>query len=554
MDFRFSSHGLNKQDQKLQRFFEILPGLTSWSILIGMTFLAFWNPIMAALIIIAFDMYWLLRIFYGIVFLLLAYMRLWIEQKTDWISRARSLNSAEKYYGGLKNLSVKDWREKASRWVHKREVSRLVRSGNFPPVFEDIYHLVLIPVVKEERSVFEPGIERLANGPYPAKNILAVLAVEDRASEEIIRGAQEVQKKYKDNFLDFLLLYHPDGISGEARVKGANVTYAAKQAVKRLKQLNVSYENVIVSCLDADTVVSEQYFSCLSYHFMVSPTRERASFQPIPVYHNNIWEARGFAKIMEMGASFFLLTETTNPEKLVTFSSHSMSFKALVDIDYWPVDMISDDSSIYWKAYNYFDGDYRTIPMYVTVSMDVVDAGSWWATAVSVYKQKRRWAWGVQEFPIIMRAFLKNHNIPGWQRVLLVFRFFERHIAWATWSFLLTIVSWLPAFLAQRQFSSTFVYYSSSRITSIIFTLSYATLITLFFLSLCLLPKKKVKFGFLKQIGFAFQWFLLPFTYILFSALPALDAQTRLMFGRYLEFHVTGKQRRKTEEVQQETV
>ncbi len=551
MDFRFSSHDLSKQDRRLQRFFEILPGLTSWSILIGMTFLAFWNPILTALIIIAFDMYWLLRIFYGIVFLLLAYFRLWVEQQTDWISRARSLNGAEKYYGGLKNLSAKDWREKASRWVHKREVSRLVRSENFPPVFEDIFHLVLIPVVKEERSVFEPGIERLANGPYPAKKILVVLAVEDRASAEIIRGAQEVQKKYKENFLDFLLVYHPDGIAGEARVKGANVTYAAKQAAKRLNQSKIPYEHVIVSCLDADTVVSEHYFSCLTYHFMVNPNRQRASFQPIPVYHNNIWEARGFAKMMEMGASFFLLTETTNPEKLVTFSSHSMSFKALVDIDYWPVDMISDDSSIYWKAYNYFDGDYRTVPMYVTVSMDVVDAGSWWATAVSVYKQKRRWAWGVQEFPIIMRAFLKNHNIPPRQRIRLAFRFFERHIAWATWSFLLTIVSWLPAFLAQRQFSSTFVYYSSSRITSIIFTLSYATLIILFFLSLCLLPKKKVKFGFLKQVGFAFQWFLLPFTYILFSALPALDAQTRLMFGRYLEFQVTGKQRRKTEEIQE---
>lgn len=549
MDFRFSRHGLSKQERRLQRFFEILPGLTSWSILIGMMFLAFRDPILAALIIIAFDMYWLLRIFYGIVFLLLAYLRLWIEQPTDWLSRARALDRAEKYYGGLKNLPSRDGREKASLWVHKREVSRLVKSGNFSPAFEDIYHLVLIPVVKEERNVFEPGIAGLANGPYPAKNILVVLAVEDRASEEIIRGAKEVQEKYKECFLDFLLVYHPDGIPGEARVKGANVTFAAKQAAKHLKQLNISYENVIVSCLDADTVVSEQYFSCLSYHFMVNPNRYRASFQPIPVYHNNIWEARGFAKIMEMGASFFLLTETTNPEKLVTFSSHSMSFKALVDIDYWPVDMISDDSSIYWKAYNYFDGDYRTVPMYVTVSMDVVDAGSWWATAVSVYKQKRRWAWGVQEFPIIMRAFLKNHNIPVLRRIRLSFRFFERHIAWATWSFLLTIVSWLPAFLAQREFSNSFVYYSSSRITSIIFTLSYATLIILFFLSLCLLPKTKVKFSFLRHVGFALQWFLLPFTYILFSALPSLDAQTRLMFGRYLEFQVTGKRRKPTDEI-----
>ncbi|MBI4431820.1 MAG: glycosyltransferase family 2 protein [Candidatus Omnitrophica bacterium] len=543
MNFQFSSHGLSKQDRRLQRFLEIAPGLTTWTILVGIVTLAFWQPIWAALVIIAFDLYWLLRIFYGIIFLLLAYLRLSIEQRTNWLDRARALDHPEEYLDELEKADPKDRREKISLWIHKREVRTLMRSRLFPLAFDDVHHLVLIPVVKEERNVFEPGVQMLARGPYPAKRMVVVLAVEERAGTAIKDSALAVQDKFKDAFLDFLVVFHPEGLPDEAQVKGANVTCAAKMARRRFEELRIPFEHVIVSCFDADTVVSEQYFACLSYYFRVNPHRNRASFQPIPVYHNNIWDAHGFAQVMEMGASFFLLTETTNPEKLVTFSSHSMSFKALVDIGYWPVDMISDDSSIYWKAFNHFDGDYRTIPMYVTVSMDVVDAGSWWATVVSVYKQKRRWAWGVQEFPIIIRAFLKNKSIPAWTRVRLAFRFFERHIAWATWSFLLTIMSWLPALLAEREFSSSFVYYSSSRITSVIFTLSYVILFILCVLSLCLLPKKKVRFGFLKQVGFVLQWVLLPVTYILFSALPALDAQTRLMFGNYLEFWVTGKHR-----------
>ena len=72
-----------------------------------------------------------------------------------------------------------------------------------------------------------------------------------------------------------------------------------------------------------------------------------------------------------MGSSFSQLTQSTDPSALVTFSSHSMSFKALVEIDYWPVDMISDDSAIYWKAYIHYAGAYTVVPMLVTVSMDL---------------------------------------------------------------------------------------------------------------------------------------------------------------------------------------
>jgi hypothetical protein len=41
------------------------------------------------------------------------------------------------------------------------------------------------------------------------------------------------------------------------------------------------------------------------------------------------------------------------------------------------------------------------------------------------------------------------------------------------------------------------------------------------------------------------QWIMVPLTMIIFSAIPGLDAQTRLMFGRYMGFWVTPKARTK---------
>ena len=481
------------------------------------------------------------------LFLLVAYIRLSIERETDWMARVRGIDHLDSYLQDLRDLMRRvALRKRISLAIHLKELEALKKSGQPPPQSNDIYHLVLFPITKESRSIFEPGIESVAQGIFPSKRIFVVIALEERTSRKIKKDVAEVQNKFQDQFLSFLVVNHPDGLPGEARVKGSNVTYAAKRAAKYFEEKKIPFENVIVSCFDADTIVSPSYFSCLTYRFMACPNRNQASFQPIPVYHNNIWEAPGFARVLEMGSSFFQLIEATNTDKLVTFSSHSMSFKALVDVGYWPVDMISDDSAIFWKAYIHFDGDYRVIPMYTTLSMDVVSARSWWKAILNVYKQKRRWAWGVENFPIVMRAFLKAEKISVYDRIKHSFKLFEGHVAWATWAFLLTVIGWFPALFAGREFSSSVLYYSAPRITEIIFNLASLALVTTIVLSLYLLPKKKVRNPFLKRIGLAMEWLLVPLIVTFLSALPALDAQTRLMFGRYMEFWVTDKERRRT--------
>jgi hypothetical protein len=218
-----------------------------------------------------------------------------------------------------------------------------------------------------------------------------------------------------------------------------------------------------------------------------------------------------------------------------------MSFKALVEAGYWPVDMISDDSAIYWKAFIHFDGNYRVVPMYTTLSMDAVVAENWWQTIINVYKQKRRWAWGVENFPIVMRGFLKNRKIPFFLKLKTGYKLFEGHISWTTWAFLLTIIGWLPALFAGRDYSHTVFYYSVPRITGTIFHLASLSLITSVVLSILMLPKRKEQHSILKKCGYAVQWLLVPFTIIFLSALPALDAQTRLMIGKYMTFWVTDK-------------
>lgn len=544
MKFSYSRHCRDKKEIILERFFEIVPAAASWLIILGMLAFSFLKPLVAAVLIIAFELYWLLRLLYMLIFLWLSYLKLSVEKKADWNERISNVDNIDEYLKSrLISAHGSGLREKISLWQHRRQLIGLKRISENPPASRDIFHLVLIPIAVEPKKIIASTLLSIARSNFALKKILVVLAVEERAGNEVKKGAEDLREKYNRHFLDLLLIEHPDGLSGEARVKGANITYAAKQAEMYLEEKKISLDSVIVSCFDSDTIVSPDYFSCLTYNFLISPRRTRASFQPIPVYYNNIWDVPAFARVLDVGSSFFQLIEATNPEKLVTFSSHSMSFKALKEAGYWPVDMISDDSAIFWKAFLHYDGDYQAIPLYTTVSMDIAPGGSWPRAFINVYRQKRRWAWGVENFPIVMRAFLKNRRIPYLKKLRHSFKLFEGHISWATWPFILGIIGWLPAIFSGREFYSSVLYYSAPRIKAVIFNLASVGLVATSVLSICLLPESSARHSLLKRITHFFEWLLVPLISIFLSAIPALDAQTRLMRARYMEFWVTEKKR-----------
>ena len=253
----------------------------------------------------------------------------------------------------------------------------------------------------------------------------------------------------------------------------------------------------------------------------------------------------GFARIIDIGTSFFQLIESTNPKTLVTFSSHSMSFKALAEIGYWPPDMISDDSAIFWKAFIHFGGHYQVIPIYTTVSMDIAAGPTFVKTFANIYKQKRRWAWGIENFPIVVRAFIKSKEISLFNKISYSYKLLDSFVSWATWSFLLAFGTWLPALFATREFATSTVYYTAPRIRGVIFELASLGIIICAIISLLLLPRKKTKYPVLIRIKHTLEWLLIPVVVLFLSALPALDAQTRLMSGRYMEFWVAQKVRKK---------
>jgi hypothetical protein len=497
------------KDRFYKRLFEIIPGAMTWTTLLTLLALAFIRPIWVAIFVITFDLYWVIRVSYLTSLLVFAYRRMEKERKIDWIDRCNSIGMTN----GLK--------------------------------FENIYQAVLFPVYREGLDILTASISALENANYPKEKMIVILSIEGRGGKEVWDNALMLQEKNRYHFFKFLITKHPDDIAGEVRVKGANATWGARVLKEALDSEHIDYENVIISCFDADTCVDKEYFGCLAYHYLKNPKRTRSSYQPIPVYNNNIWYARSIARILELGSSFMQMIETMRLEKFVTFSSHSMSFKTLVDVGYWPVDMISDDSVIYWKCFLYFDGDYSVIPLYVTVSMDVATAKGIIPTIVKQYKQKRRWAWGVENFPYVMLGFMKNRNIPLTRKIRRAFHILESHYTWAVWAIIITFIGPLPILFGGGLFRQTAIGYNLPSISAALFRISLFTILVCIFITIRLLPPRPKDVKPEKRFVIIAQWFFSPVVVALLGSTPAVDAQTRLMLGKYMQFYVTEKSRKK---------
>jgi len=389
-------------------------------------------------------------------------------------------------------------------------------------------------------EVLRPSLDALSASHYLKEKFIVVVAFEER-NIAARKNAQILEKEFGAKFGAYLSTFHPDGLAGERRTKGANATWAAKAAKSYIDSQEIPYERVVASCFDADTCVEPEYFGCLSYHFLTSDKPHQASYQPMPVYNNNIWQAPSFARLVEISSSFCQLIESMRLEKFVTFSSHSMSFKTLVEIDYWPTNMISDDSVIYWKGYLYYNGDYRVVPLYITVSMDVAYSSNIWRTIVVQYKQKRRWAWGVENFPFVINGFIKNKNISLLNKLRRSFHLLESHVTWAVWAVILAVIGYLPIFFGGYFFNQTAIAYNLPKIAGLLFRFTILTSLTWIFLSWTILPKRPKGISWLKNVVLVLEWFFVPAIILILGSFPAIDAQSRLMFAKYMEFNSTLK-------------
>ncbi len=490
----------NKSDRKLYRFLEIIPGALSWIILIGIVLASIYTPFIAAYFIIAFSIYWVL--------------------KTIFLSYHVRYN-----WKRLRHHLELDWLAILSKYTYDR-----------------FYHLVILPFYEEPEEVLEGAMQGLLAAKYDPQKLIVVLAAEERAGSEAVRLAQLMEEKYAHKFGHFLVAVHPADVPGEIAGKGSNTHHALHEVRNRIIDPNqIEYKNIITSIFDIDTVIYPDYFNCLVWHFLKAERPYKSAFQPVPLFTNNLWEAPAVSRVMAMSSTFWQMIMQERPDRSATFSSHSVSFQALYEIGYGQANVVSEDSRIYWNLLIANDGEFDIVPLSYPIAMDATVAPTLRGTIKNIYKQHRRWTYGVENWCYLTYHFIKNKNIPLKKRWSIGFLQGEGYSSLVTNPIMLFILGWAPIFLGTREFHETVLSYELPLMVRNLLIFAMVGLVISAIISLSLTPprpKHKSRFTYLVM---ALQWIMVPITMIIFSALPGLDAQTRLMLGKYMGFWVTPK-------------
>ena len=511
---------LSGRNRVAYRLLEILPGFLSVGTLLILIIFSYFRPIWVAYFLIAFNIYYFLLVIFLAIYLINAFKNLKKNKKIDWRKKCDNIpNELDSF--PKDSLAHQGW------------------------LWTDIVQMVILPTYNESIDVLRDCFNSLVNGSYPSEKMIVVLAMEARVGPSAQEKAKIIEKEYGHLFRKLFISFHPDNIVGEIKGKGANQAYAGKLAkAEIIDKENIPYNNVLVSVFDIDTVASYDYFFCLTHKFLTISNPYRASYQPIPVYHNNIWQAPFFARISSASNTFWQMMQQIRPEKLATYSSHSMTFRALVDIGFWAPNMVSEDSRIFWHCFLHYNADYRVEPLHFPVSMDATCDESFWKTAKSLYKQQRRWAWGSENVPyLIFNSWKKRKELPVGRTLRHIWIQIYGFHSWATTALIIGFIGWLPMLLGGDKFNSTVIAFNLPVATQWIMTISMLGLLTSSVVSSLLLPKRPVNYGFFKNIKLFIEWIFLPVSIIIFGAIPCLDAQIRLMFGKYMGFWVTPKAR-----------
>src|SRR6202140_4954467 len=488
------------------RLFEAAPGLVTWIMLLAPA----WIPILfkppgaplVASAVLVFDMYWLIR---AVTVVTGVYSTLWRMRRDmakDWLAACR----ADQDQGAHDPLQY--------------------------------YHLCIIPTYTEPYHVLERTVQAIVDSNYPPE--LTMIGIITRETDKPgWENVARLKEKFGSRLKGFYHIKDPLE-PGIVIGKSAAMNWGGRWMVRVLTDEGFDLGKLLITALASHYRVHPEYSAWISFHHAREPLRDYVIWQPVPLFHNNIWEVPMAVRVMSAITSQWQMFLHSRPHRLVAFSSYTCSLEFVQRVGYWDKDVIPEDSRFYWKAFFAFGARFHVKSVYLPLYGDSPNSRDYASTHMSQYNQIKRWAWGITDVPYVLARLFNHPEIPLWLRIRRFMNLFLNHLNWIFLPVLLMFGASVPLWVS-TDFSLTDVGQTLWTYSGILLSTTLSTVVFFLYFEILLLPSKPADWPLWKKVGVHFQYFMYPIVGLVLSVLPALEAHTRLLLGRYLEYRVTEK-------------
>jgi hypothetical protein len=488
------------------RLFEAAPGLTTWILLLAPAWISIifhsTGALIVAGVVLVYDVYWLFRAVTVVGGIYSTMHRMRLDMKKDWLA-----------------ICVEEGEQ-----------------GQSDPL--QYTHLCVIPTYTEPYQVLERTVQAIADANYPAH--LKMIGIITRETD--LPGWENVAR-LKEKFAGRLGgFYHiKDPLEpGIVVGKSAAMNWGGRWMVRVLTEQGLDLSKVLITDLDSDYRIHPEYFAWISFHHAREPLRDYAIWQPVPLFHNNIWEVPMAVRVMSAITSQWQMFLHSRPHRLVAFSSYTCSLEFVHRVGYWDKDVIPEDSRFYWKAFFAFGARFHVKSVYLPIYGDSPNSRDYASTHMSQYNQIKRWAWGVTDVPYVLIRLFRHTEISRWLRFRRFYNLFANHLNWVFLPLLLMFGASVPLWVS-TDFSLTDVGQTLWSASSILLSTTLSMVIFFMYFEYLILPPKPKQWPLWKKVGVHVQYLAYPVIGLVMSVVPALEAHTRLLLGAYLEYKVTEK-------------
>lgn len=488
-----------KKEYLLKRFLEILPGFVSWNLILFPIWGAFICPWVVAYFILAFDIFWLYKSISLAFFSLVSHFRMEASKRMDWMGEVKMFP---------------DWKK--------------------------VHHIIVICTYKEPIHILERTLESIVNQTLPKEQISVVLGFEAREAGWQEK-AKQLKEKFGKKFANWLTSEHVL-VPGETAGKHSNARTAILLAKEKLIDTGkVLADYCVVTSCDADHVYHPFHFAYLTFKFLDSPCRFERFWQPAIVFYNNYWRLPAISRVSNTFATAWNIAQLSRTDRLINQQNYSLSYRLLEKIGFWDPDVIPEDWHMFFKAFFKSGGKVEVEPIYLPLYADAAESTTLLKTVKNQYEQFKRWAWGVSDDPYVIKNYFISKEVPFWDKTLRTIRLVLDHFLWPVNWFVITLGVNLPVLVNRNFYSRTAIGFNLPRVSSAILSLC------LFFMAIDLWvdakqrPPRPEGFPKIRALLLPLEFLLMPVAGFIFTFLPSLDAHTRLMLGKYIEYRVTEK-------------